>query len=303
MSVRRWKQIISITIVLIIVILSVTSIMLAMKYKGVIKEEENVIEIADAVRNGDISIEEYDNLLKFLKNNDTQNSISYQSKYENLFVENNYQYIDNADEKICYLTFDDGPDINVTPKILDKLKEYNIKATFFVIYNDSEEAKALYKRIVEEGHTIGIHTASHRYDKIYDSVEAYLEDFNKISEYVEEVTGVKAEIFRFPGGSVNPYNVSFHYQLIAEMLRRGYTYYDWNVSGEDAVVSSTNKSEIVDNVLSSDSEMKRKIVLLHDGLGHGMTAEALPEIIEALQEQGYKFSSLNKNIKPITFGL
>ena len=98
----------------------------------------------------------------------------------------------------------------------------------------SERGQEILRRIAEEGHTIGIHTDSHQYRSIYASVEAYLEDFEKVFRKVYEITGVKPEIFRFPGGSVNGYNGAIYQELIAEMMRRGFSYYDWNVSSADA---------------------------------------------------------------------
>ena len=189
----------------------------------------------------------------------------------------------------------------MTPQVLDTLKEYGIKATFFVIYRDGGAEKALYKRIVEEGHTIGIHTASHNYNKIYASVEAYLADFQKISAQVESVTGVKPEIFRFPGGSVNVYNKAIYKQLIAEMTRRGYVYYDWNSSTGDASGGSISVSDIVSYSLST-GQYDKKILLCHDGPGHQNTAKALPDIIEGLMEQGYSFAALDNSVAPICFG-
>ena len=105
-------------------------------------------------------------------------------------------------KKRVYLTFDDGPSDN-TEEILDILKKYDVKATFFVVGNTSEHGQELLKRIVEEGHSIGIHSYSHKYSAIYDSEESFFEDFNKISDYIYDVTGVRTQICRLPGGSSN----------------------------------------------------------------------------------------------------
>ena len=113
---------------------------------------------------------------------------------------------------------------------------------------------------------------------------------------------MKPEIFRFPGGSINAYNAATYREIIAEMVRRGYTYYDWNSSSGDAGSGNVSKSEIVDNVLNTGKKISKKIVLMHDGKGHSATADALPDVIEGLQKQGYKLEALTKDVKPVCFG-
>lgn len=228
------------------------------------------------------------------------NSFGYKDKYENLYVENDFIFKE-PQNKTCYLTFDDGPDETVTPRVLDILKKYDVKATFFTIYNGSEKATALYKRIVDEGHTIAAHSYTHDYEKIYKSVDSFLDDFGKISDHIEKVTGIKPELFRFPGGSVNYFNAGIYRQISGEMIRRGYLYYDWNISAEDAVRAGVSAADIKRFGLSGDKDMNKKIILMHDGPGHINTAEALPGIIEGLKKQGYSFAPLTKDIKPVIF--
>ena len=228
------------------------------------------------------------------------NSFGYKDKYENLYVENDFIFKE-PQNKTCYLTFDDGPDETVTPRVLDILKKYDVKATFFTVYNGSEKATALYKRIVDEGHTLAAHSYTHDYEKIYKSVDSFLDDFGKISDHIEKVTGIKPELFRFPGGSVNYFNAGIYRQISGEMIRRGYLYYDWNISAEDAVRAGVSAADIKRFGLSGDKDMNKKIILMHDGPGHINTAEALPGIIEGLKKQGYSFAPLTKDIKPVIF--
>ena len=122
-----------------------------------------------------------------------------------------------------------------------------------------------------------------------------------LAEELQEACGVKPEIFRFPGGSVNVYNKAIYKQLIAEMTRRGYVYYDWNSSTGDASGGSIPVSDIVSYSLST-GQYDKKILLCHDGPGHQNTAEALPDIIEGLMEQGYSFAALDNSVAPICFG-
>lgn len=281
MTVRQWKRVITGFVVLLIITLGATAAYAEVRYQRLATEFEGeaVEESADSEQNL---------------------SIDYQKKFDNLYVQNDFEYKE-AEDSICYLTFDDGPSTENTEKILDILKKYNIKATFFVIYKDTEKEKAMYKRIVEEGHTIGVHTASHDYEKIYSSVDAYLKDFNKIASHIEEITGEKPEIFRFPGGSVNSYNGAVYMQIVSEMMRRGYTYYDWNVGSGDASYGTASKNWIVGNVVNGAAKEGSNIILMHDTNAKDTTVQALPEIIEKLSAQGYRFDKLTKEVKPVTF--
>ena len=226
-------------------------------------------------------------------------SFGYQEDYPNLYVEEKPQFAaEESDRPIVYLTFDDGPSAN-TERVLDILKANGIKATFFVVNNDIEAHQHLYKRIVDEGHTLGIHTYSHQYQKIYSSVDEYLADFNAIFEKVYSLTGVKPTVFRFPGGSINTYNQNFYTELIAEMLRRGFVYYDWNVSSGDAGTTFSSSS-IQNAVLNGIGSKSKSIVLMHDSSTKQTTVGALQNIIDALKET-HEFRSLNNTVEPTVF--
>ena len=305
MSVRSWKRIITMCVIFTICFLGFEVIKLTHDYKALSESFDQALHnefIVDLSEYDHLDQKELETLFSYLGNLDANESLDYQTKYADLHVDNDFLFTDHSNEKICYLTFDDGPDTDNTARILDTLKEYNVKATFFVIYKDYKEHRELYKRIVDEGHTIGVHTASHNYKKIYASVEAYLDDFERCSRQIEDVTGIKPEIFRFPGGSVNSYNAHIYQEIIAEMVRRGYTYYDWNASSGDAASSNVSSKAITSNVLNNGQKLKKKIVLMRDGTGHGATADALPEIIEGLLEQGYKLEPLTKDVEPVCFG-
>lgn len=205
--------------------------------------------------------------------------------------------LDTDGKKVVYLTFDDGPSAN-TEQILDILKQYNIKATFFVIGNAKN--KELYKRIVREGHSIGNHTFSHNYKNIYSSVEAFMEDFEKLNAFLEEITGVQPSIVRFPGGSNN--QVSHKYggeeimkEIVKTVANEGYQYFDWNVSSLDAEKVTQDKEVIVNAVLEGAKDKTNAIVLMHDSAPKTTTVEALPEIIEGLKKQGFTFKTLDKD--------
>lgn len=203
----------------------------------------------------------------------------------------------NSGGKKAYLTFDDGPSAN-TAKILDILDRYNVKATFFVIYREGYENT--YKEIVRRGHTIALHSYTHNYAKIYSSKTAYFNDLNKLSNYIEKLTGVQSKILRFPGGGSNTisrnYNKGIMTVLTREVQSRGYRYYDWNVDSGDANINkNANAATIVSNVKKGCGSLKNAVILMHDAPSKAATVAALPQIIEYLQSKGYE-------ILPITEG-
>lgn len=204
------------------------------------------------------------------------------------------------ENKTVYLTFDDGPSAN-TVKVLDTLKTYGIKATFFV--NGYSRQAELYKRIVNEGHAIGNHTYSHDYKYIYSSTENLIKDIEKLNNLLEKHTGVIPDIFRFPGGSDNYYVIGKYNggrnvakQMTQAVKEAGFEYFDWNVLSKDADVVTQDKNVIINAVLKGvEKNNKDSIVLFHDSSAKTTTAEALPEILNALVTKGYKFSTLSKN--------
>ena len=200
-----------------------------------------------------------------------------------------------SNEGVIWLTFDDGPSANITPKVLDILKKENIKATFFVInYSDSNEH--LIKRIVEEGHTIGIHGYSHEYSKIYKSKETFMNNVLTLQDRIFKSTGVKSMYIRFPGGSSN--TVSRKYckgimtELTKEMLAKGFKYYDWNISSGDAG-GAKNAKDVYKNVTKNLSKKRGNMVLMHDFGGNKKGLEALPEIIKYAKKEGYTFAKID----------
>ena len=210
---------------------------------------------------------------------------------------------DESDKKYAYLTFDDGPSQN-TIKILDFLKLNNISATFFVTKKTDYEE--VYKRIVDEGHTLALHTTTHDYAQVYRSVDSFFEDLMTVSDYVKSLTGVESKIIRFPGGSNN--TVSNRYggvglmdKIISQVKEKGYIYYDWNVDSTDASRARQDKNVIVDSVLSQAKYQKEANILMHDAAGKGTTVEALPEIVKGLREQGFSFKAITQETTPVQF--
>ena len=224
----------------------------------------------------------------------------YAEMYPELYCYGTSDIVYNADDDYLYLTFDDGPS-KYTENILYYLDKYNLKATFFVVPSGSDECNRLLKKIADAGHTIGIHSASHVYNDIYASVEAYLEDFKTAYDRVYDATGIKCELFRFPGGSINDYNCDTRDAIIEEMTRRGFIYFDWNVDSEDALGATW--TQMYTNVLSEVEGKTRAVILMHDHNGGYNTILVLEDIIKALisDERGFKFGQLTKNVRPLQF--
>lgn len=199
--------------------------------------------------------------------------------------------------KVVCLTFDDGPSAN-TDEILRILDRYGVKATFFVVGKTGEESQRRMRDIVAAGHTLGIHSWSHDYRTIYASVEAYLEDFYRLYQWIHEVTGVYPQVFRFPGGSINGYNRGIYQEIIAEMTRRGFVYFDWNASAQDATARPRAAGDIAADCLRGVGK-DLVVVLSHDSAARATTVDALPRIIEGYQAEGYTFMALTPGVTPV----
>ncbi len=198
-----------------------------------------------------------------------------------------------------YLTFEDGPSEN-TGEILDVLAQYNVKATFFVVGREDEESLALYKRIVEEGHTLGMHSYSNKYSVIYQSKEGFEEDFKRIQTLLKEATGVESLYYRFPGGSSNQISNVPMEDFIRYLNEEGVVYYDWNVSSGDAS-NAYSSDEIVANVTADVVKYKTSVVLLHDTEEKGATVEALSTLIEKLNEMGAQILPIDEDTSVIQY--
>jgi len=254
------------------------------------------------------SIEELSSLLSEIS--DDENKSNTDNKSDTYTGENEDSSSDNANGKSkvtnkdskgfysgknVYLTFDDGPSEN-TGKILDILAEYNVKATFFVIGSTDKEALEIYKRIVNEGHTLGMHSYSHNYKKIYNSLEDFDKDFTKLWKLLYDTTGYMPTLYRFPGGSHNQVSKRDMKEFIRYLKDKGITYFDWNVVSGDAEGKDYTKEQMINNVLSGVAEKKTPVVLMHDGLGKSKTVDLLPVILEALISGGAQVLPLDENV-------
>jgi len=224
-----------------------------------------------------------------------RNAPAYTKMYDDLYVEAPTEVRELKDNTV-YLTFDDGPS-QYTLEIVRLLDEYDVKATFFMSGSESPEGMEIMRKVAESGHTIGIHSMSHDYDEIYASPEAFLEDMDRTAANIYEATGVKPDMYRFAGGSKNNHNKEVYDEIVAEVERRGYVYYDWNVSGEDATEGATWTS-IYRNVLDGVEQHDSSIVLLHNKYN---TLTVTEDLLIALKNRGYEFAALTNEDEPVQF--
>ncbi len=191
------------------------------------------------------------------------------------------QGIRSAAHKV-YLTFDDGPS-TYTEEILDILDRYGVKATFFVVGREGSQAQDALRRIVEEGHALGMHSYTHDYGQVYESVESFAADLEKEQDYLYEVTGVRSDIYRFPGGSSNTVS-DMDMEEFAEYLdSQGIRFFDWNISSGDGGSFLVPVEMLIENCTATIQDHSTSVVLMHDVAGKTTTREALPEIIETIQ--------------------
>ncbi|MHC1749415.1 MAG: polysaccharide deacetylase family protein [Cellulosilyticaceae bacterium] len=194
-------------------------------------------------------------------------------------------------EKVVYLTFDDGPTGKVTGKILDILKENDVKATFFIVGKEIPQRENILKRIYEEGHGIGLHTYTHNLNRIYTSPDAFIKEMEQTSAKINEVLGTNLDfkVIRFPGGSKGRLNEPF-----LDMLHQNnYKVFDWNVNLEDGVNPNLSPYTLVENSKKCSKGGTRRIILAHCNSSNKSTYAALPGIIKYYRDKGYTFKVID----------
>ena len=232
----------------------------------------------------------------------------YEAKDANGNVSSVKRYIKVSEKSshtgVIYLTFDDGPSLSSTPKVLDILKKKGVSATFFVI-NHGDDLDYLIKRAYDEGHTIALHSYTHSYSKIYSSTEAFYDDLNLISEKVERITGEKSMIMRFPGGASNTvskkYKKGIMTELTKDVVAKGYHYFDWNVGSGDAG-GAKNSKDVYNNVVGGLKKNRNNIVLMHD-FSNSKSVAALEDIIDYGFANGYRFDKIDMTTPMVKHGV
>ncbi|MEY8000976.1 polysaccharide deacetylase family protein [Clostridium sp. Mt-5] len=193
--------------------------------------------------------------------------------------------------KMIYLTFDDGPSTEVTGKILDILKDKNVKATFFVIGYKIKGHEEILKRMENEGHSIGLHTYTHKCSKIYSSPDFFLNEMDKTDEEVENVLGFSSKIIRFPTGSKGHLDES----LLERLHYSGYKIYDWNLCLSDGIDYRTSVSKLYQEGTKKCINPNKIFLLAHCDSKNENTCQALPKIIDYYSNLGYQFNAITEN--------
>lgn len=272
--VQRLKKIIVITVVMLLILPSLFCIILAVRIGNLEKQ------IQELKKEGNKSLEIVWNEETIEPINTAEEKTVDEIPSEE--VETEEAETEEQNVQKIYLTFDDGPSI-YTEEILDILKRYNVKATFFVTGMNMPQYKDCLQKILDDGHTLGIHTYSHVYNDIYESLEAFQEDFYKLRDYIYECTGEDIKIYRFPGGSSNTIvSAQVREQIMKWLKEENIQYYDWNVSSGDASNTLLSAEKIAENCINGIKNRNTAIVLLHDSGGKKSTIEALPLIIEGI---------------------
>lgn len=202
----------------------------------------------------------------------------------------------NISNKVIYLTFDDGPSA-ITNKILDTLKEQDVKATFFLIGNQIVGFEDTVKRIYTEGHSIGLHTYTHKFRRIYCNKDNFIKEMNDCQSEINRITGTNPNIIRFPGGSRKRLNDHF----LNKLHNNNFKIYDWNVQVSDGIRPKTPSSKLFREATKDATSMPSIILLMHCDYMHKNTCAALPKIIEYYKEQGYTFKAITANTPELYF--
>lgn len=206
--------------------------------------------------------------------------------------------VEEEKTKRVYLTFDDGPS-KQTERVLNILEKKKVKATFFTIGREDEFSQNIYRRIVKEGHTLGMHSYSHIFKEIYGSLDGFKKDFHRISDYLEKITGVRPVFYRFPGGSSNTVNEIPVEQYTNFLKEQGVEYVDWNVIAANGISDNVTKKDMVRSVMEGVAKYDTSIVLLYDSADKKMTADSLSAMIDSLQAAGYELLPMDDSTIPI----
>lgn len=318
-KINRWIRVTIIVFIAVIlstvVLKSVDTMSLGTNKDTTVDNKDNVNVIRDdqkELAENNITTNESDNVDNTSRNEEkleddqivylpleADNNATDAREVQSRLTEWNYQREDN--EKVAYLTFDDGPSEYVTDEILDVLKEKDVKATFFVLgsmVDKNDYAKKALKRIVKEGHAIGNHGYSHRYDVLYPgnvvNVDSFMADMKKSEDAMKDVLGdsFSTNVIRFPGG-----HGSWDTSAIDPVLQeKGYSYIDWNTLNGDAESQGLSSEQLLGRLKETVSDLEGNndviVVLMHDTDEKQSTAQYLSNAIDYLRSQGYEFKTL-----------
>ncbi|NMF07849.1 polysaccharide deacetylase family protein [Clostridium beijerinckii] len=200
-------------------------------------------------------------------------------------------------KKVIYLTFDDGPSYKVTDRVLDILKEKDVKGTFFLIGSQIEGREGVVKRIYDEGNSIGLHTYTHKFNKIYCSEDKFIQEMLACRIQINNVIGISPNIIRFPGGSSKHLNN----RCLKKLHDNNFKVYDWNMDNTDGLNPKLSPYSLYRKAIKGSEKLSKVILLLHCTDMNNNTCEALPEIIEYYKSQGYEFKTITEDTQELYF--
>lgn len=272
----------------------------------VVKKSKETEEISDDNSKGEISSE--DNMEIAVE---TPKPVGKDYEYSAKEIRKLSETSGYKGKKIAFLTFDDGPNHEITPGVLDVLKSKGVHATFFMVGNRiGPETADVVHRVFDEGHSIATHSFSHDYDYLYPdrnpNPDAVIEEYHKTMRALKDILGedFESKVFRYPGGHLSWREEGLE-RTDEALANEGVVWIDWNTMNGDAqmewsdnpneVIRPTNVEEAVHNfdkstVFTSNPDIA--VVLMHDAADKDLTLEALPYLIDHLKEQGYEFGTL-----------
>ncbi|MBQ9609238.1 MAG: polysaccharide deacetylase [Lachnospiraceae bacterium] len=269
--------------------------------------------VADNIRELDMTaasqLEIYDNDNTYLASgingsSNTQISTNGDAEFDDTYIEKDGKEEDNStvlkknaepNGKKVYLTFDDGPSV-YSNEILDILAENDVKATFFVVHYSDEDLLPVYNRIVDEGHTLAMHSYTHIYREIYADEEAFEKDVLDIHDFLYEQTGYDCKYYRFPGGSSNHVSNVDMQECMKFLDEQGIVYYDWNALSNDAVSGNLTPNQLNSNIMQYVRNNEGdSVVLMHDLNTTHATVEALQDLIDTLKAEGYEICAIDED--------
>lgn len=222
----------------------------------------------------------------------------YPAKFSDVFVDK-ITNIYNGNEKVAYLTFDDGPSSSVTPEILDILKSEGVKATFFVIGKNVEANPDIVKRAYKEGHYIANHSYSHNNSVLYKNSESFLNEVQITDIAIGKAIGIEnycSHVFRFPNGFMSPSYKSKKLEAAQLLSKIDYAYLDWNCLNNDSIKKYSN-AQLLNNLKESCKNKNTLVILMHDTKDVNDSSLVLKASIQYLKSQGYEFKNLYDLLK------
>lgn len=308
--VKRIKHMIVAAVFLLLIIPTVCCFLMLIKVNRLEKQVESLVEMhdkeyqayqeekEDQIKDGTqiIHAAEVEDEPAMADVSETEEPVSEEATEEVLTPEELLER--STEKKKVYLTFDDGPS-QYSDELLDILKEYNVKATFFVVGRTDEESKRIYKRIVDEGHTLAMHSYTHKYEQIYKNLDSFKKDVEKLSDLLYKTTGVRPKYYRFPGGSSNQVSKVSIKKCISYLNQEKITYFDWNAVNGDATGKNYTEKQMVANVMEGVHKNNNSIVLMHDTVSRDTTVKSLPALIKKLKKEGYVILPISDYTNPI----